>query len=313
MGSGTDSGEVTMRMEDVDNVVPNASVWLHGPRASATQVGVRGFRYPPFDNRGLTATAIHAYALILYVDGRTSIERTIGHEVERCEVGPGDLSLQPALVSASWRWLNPIDVLHVYIEPAYLREIAREEVGGCPTLHVRHGLRMTDNTLVQMGVDLIEELRVPSAFASMRSARAIGDRLAIHLLRNYFDLNRPGDRPRTFSTSESAALRAFVAEHLGDALRLSEMAKVVGLGVHHFCRVFRDTFGRSPHDYVREQRLDRAHELLVTGSRSVSEIALLTGFADQSHLTRCFKQRFGVPPAQLRRESSPSLPRSTRD
>jgi AraC family transcriptional regulator len=283
-----------------DTLVPNETVWLDGPRASATQVGVRGYRYPPYESPG-SGSAIDAYALILYVAGRTSIHRVIGAHDERCDVGPGDLSLQPPLVASRWGWQSPIDVLHVYVDPAYMREIAQEESHTPVALKMRHSLRVNDDALVQMGVDLIEELRPPRPLASERSARAIGERMAIHLLRNYFDIEPAREAARGLSAPEIAALRGFVAERLGDGVRLADLARVVGLGVHHFCRVFRDTFGKSPHDYIASERLDRARELLFKTSKPVAEIAMLTGFADQSHLTRSFKRRFGAPPAQLRR------------
>ncbi len=288
----------------LDSVVPDESIWLDGPVASPSHVGVRGYRYPPFEDptRGV---ATDAYVIVLYVEGRTVIHRRIGRDEERCEVGPGDLSLQPPLISARWGWASPIDVLHVYIEPSYLRELAREQVGGLPSMRMRHGLCIRDEALRHLGRELIEELRPPRKLASERATQAIGERMAIRLLRTYFDLDHTTDSARTFSNEEITELRELVARRLGDDVPLAEMAHLVGLGVHHFCRVFRQTFGESPHGYLRARRLERAHEMVITTAMPISEIAMLTGFADQSHLTRCFKQRFGEPPAHLRRALRP--------
>ncbi len=284
--------------------MPDESIWLEGPVASPSHVGVRGYRYPPFED-STRGVATDAYVIILYVEGRTAIHRRIGHDEERCEVGPGDLSLQPPLIAARWGWESPIEVLHVYIEPSYLRDIAREEVGSMASMRMRHGLRVRDEALAQLGRELIDELQPPRKLAGARATSAIGERMAIHLLRTYFDLDHTTDSARTFSNEEISELRELVARRLGDDVPLGDMARLVGLGVHHFSRVFRQTFGESPHGYLRARRLERAHELVVSTATPISEIAVLTGFADQSHLTRCFKQRFGEPPAHLRRALRP--------
>lgn len=303
-------------VERVDAIVPNASVWLAGPRASENEVGVRGYRYPSFD--GSSAPALDAYVFVLYVSGTTQIEREIRDSpdrscaphgasaaalVERCEVGPGDISLQPPLVNARWRWHRPIDVLHVYIDPAYVRAILSEELGAIPSLQMRHGLRINDDALVQMGVDLIHESVDKSKFGARRSARAIGERMTLHLLRNYFDIGNPSSRSHAFLPEQANALRSFVDAHLEQRLHVEDLARVVGLGVHHFSRMFRDTFAQAPHEYVRDRRVERARNLVLTTTRSICDIAASTGFSDQSHLTRCFKQRFGMPPAELRRRA----------
>lgn len=297
--------ELGPRRAYLEGSVPNERVWLDGPRASATEIGVRGYHYPPFDVP--VPGVIDAYVLVLYVAGRASIRRVIGASEDRCEVDPGDISLHPPLVPSRWAWDRPIDVLHVYIDPALLREIALEELGPAGKMTMLPTLRASDASLVQMGVDLIEELSFPRPFASVRGARVLGERIAIHMLRRYFELAPASDAATMFTIDEIAAIRSFVQARLGDDIRVAEIAREVGLSVHHFFRVFRTTFGQTPFDYLREQRLDRARDLLVTTSKSVSEIALLTGFADQSHLTRCFRRRFDTPPARLRRRERDGL------
>jgi AraC family transcriptional regulator len=293
-----------MSSSQAARLVPHR-VWLDGLEGSATQAGARGFRFEAFEQ--LTQpVALDVYVVVLYVEGRTAIRRVMGRSEERFEVGPGAISLLPPAVAARWSLSDPIEVLNITIEPSYLRTVAREVTGADPlALRMRHGLRLTDDTLVEMGVDIVRELRPPRSLGAELSARAVGERIVIHLLRNYFDLAPAAQVARgAFSRSQVAELRDSIATNLGDQLHLERLAKVVGLGVHHFCRVFRDTFGQTPHDYVRERRLERARHLLLATSESVGMIAFETGFADQSHLTRCFKRHFGMPPAELRKKSA---------
>jgi len=277
---------------------PRHDIWLQGPAPSPTRVGVLGFRYGPYNQQ--TPQAIDQYAVVLYVAGETRIQRTVGERVEAYEVGPGDISLEPACVATLWSWQSPIDVLHIYLDASYMRELAHEATGKPCRLHMRHGLRLCDETLLELGVQLVHELHAPR-IGTQRGVQALGDCIALHLLRTYFDIEHDVRDP-TLSPAQVAQLRAFIEDHLADDLQGERLASLLHLSVAYFSRTFRASFGQSPHDYVREVRLARAHDLLLTSDVPVSSIAIATGFADQSHLTRCFKQRFGVPPGVLRRE-----------
>ena len=70
-----------------------------------------------------------------------------------------------------------------------------------------------------------------------------------------------------------------------------------------FSRRFRESFGRSPHAYVIDQRVARAKRLLAQGSLAVKEVAWICGFADQVHMTRVLHCWLGKTPAMLRRNA----------
>jgi AraC family transcriptional regulator len=84
-------------------------------------------------------------------------------------------------------------------------------------------------------------------------------------------------------------------------LSLTELADESGYSRAHFIRMFRTATGKTPHQYLCDLRLERAREQLLSGSASILEIALMTGFASHSHLTRLFRQRFGTTPSSFRR------------
>jgi AraC family transcriptional regulator len=93
-------------------------------------------------------------------------------------------------------------------------------------------------------------------------------------------------------------------ERIDDALprRIGMRDLAAGAGVHpaHFSRVFRTHFGGTVADYVRRRRIAMARDAIVSG-RSLPQVALDAGFADQSHLTRAFRRVVGMTPAQFRR------------
>ncbi len=90
----------------------------------------------------------------------------------------------------------------------------------------------------------------------------------------------------------------------GAPWRLDDLAALAGLSRYHFIRVFRRATGQSPHAYVTTRRLGLARRLLGSGDRP-AEAAIACGFADQAHLTRLFRQAFGVAPGRYARAVRP--------
>ncbi len=96
-------------------------------------------------------------------------------------------------------------------------------------------------------------------------------------------------------------LKVHIEARLDTALRLEEVASLVGVSCSHFSRAFKKTFGQPFSRYVMAVRLERARRLLTTADHSISDIALACGLSDQSHLTRLFHRRYGAPPHAWRR------------
>jgi len=96
-------------------------------------------------------------------------------------------------------------------------------------------------------------------------------------------------------------VRGYIEAHLNDSIELVQLSAVAGLSVFHFARQFKQSAGVTPHYYLVGRRIERAKELLAGTDLSLSEIAFATGFSDQSHLTRHFRQMIGMAPGQFRR------------
>lgn len=94
-------------------------------------------------------------------------------------------------------------------------------------------------------------------------------------------------------------LRDYIVAHLDEPIEVGALAKIVGRSPFHFTRVFTRSVGMTPYRYVVHVRLRRALELVRDGRYGLAEIAAITGFADQSHLSRWVRRVHGVPPTQL--------------
>jgi AraC-like DNA-binding protein len=93
-----------------------------------------------------------------------------------------------------------------------------------------------------------------------------------------------------------SAVLEYVRGHLSEPLTVADMADLVRLSPSAFAHLFRDVTGRSPYQFVKEMRLDRARELLVDGNFTVARISKEVGYASVSHFISEFRGRFGVTP-----------------
>jgi AraC-like DNA-binding protein len=96
-------------------------------------------------------------------------------------------------------------------------------------------------------------------------------------------------------------LITYMEGHLGQELVMAELAQRVGLHPHSFSEAFRRYYGRTPSQFLRELRLNRAQALLRSTEDSLDAIAAACGLADAAHLSHLFKKNFGVPPGKWRK------------
>jgi AraC family transcriptional regulator len=92
----------------------------------------------------------------------------------------------------------------------------------------------------------------------------------------------------------------YIAANLSQSLALTEIAAIAGMSAYHFARLFKSSTGLSPHQYVLAQRIERAKHLLLEGQSSVIDVALESGFNDQSYFSKMFRKATGVSPVRYR-------------
>ena len=97
---------------------------------------------------------------------------------------------------------------------------------------------------------------------------------------------------------------AIVDERLFDPNLSSKLiSDEVGLSVNYIRTMFKSTTNMSIIDYIAGKRLDYACELLLSSSSSIEEIASQTGFSAMSSFYTAFKKKYGITPAQFRKDT----------
>jgi AraC family transcriptional regulator len=228
---------------------------------------------------------------------------------------PGDLSLRAGGEPPSelrWSSLSPVPsdyfVLHLRRD-VFARTV--EEVTGraAPdlTLLGRRGFR--DPLLTQLGLGLWRELREGAPTGKLY-AHCAAQLLTLHLVRHYA---APGEaaaakgaaatlaRPRTLTPQQLHRVIACIQDQPSQDLTLDALAQHTGFSPYHFARLFRQTTGETPHQFVLRLRVEHAQRLLEATGLPVAHVAEECGFADQGAFTRAFRRSLGVPPRAYRR------------
>ena len=95
-------------------------------------------------------------------------------------------------------------------------------------------------------------------------------------------------------------VREHIDANIEQRISVEALAELADLSVWYFVRAFKQSVGVTPHNYLIRRRVERTLELLSGTELSVSEIALASGFADQSHCARRFRELVGMSPQEYR-------------
>ena len=105
----------------------------------------------------------------------------------------------------------------------------------------------------------------------------------------------------TYAPSFMDRVQAIIEENLANEFfSVEELGKLLFMSNAQVFRKIKKQTGCSPSIYIRNIRLDCAKQLIVDSDLRIAEIAYMVGFSYQTYFTRCFSERFGYPPTDLR-------------
>ena len=195
---------------------------------------------------------------------------------------------------------NPIDVVQFYIPRVALEEFAYENrIAIANTLSWPHC--EMDRTLKHLGMAVLSTIQrgehAPKIFLDH-----LGQAILAHATYVYGGTPVSSGLTRGhLSPWQVRRAKEFLNANLSGDVSLASVAAECNLSVSHFAHAFRRTFGRPPHRWLMERRIDAVKNLLLTSRLSLAEIASACGFADQSALNRSFKRFRGESPGEWRK------------
>lgn len=209
--------------------------------------------------------------------------------------------LTPAGATATWRKESPSRHLNIYFHAgAFAADLNEGADGGRPgDLSPLFNASMPGAG--QLAQELVAELTTPGALAA-EAADSLARLVLVRLMRRQ---RSAAQRAHPLTAQALARLREYVDAHLGGRILVGDLAAVVGLTPNRLAQLFVQHLGQTPHQFVREARLQRAVHLLQQSSLTLAEVAVHSGFASQQHLTHTMSRRLNITPARCRAAARP--------
>ena len=95
----------------------------------------------------------------------------------------------------------------------------------------------------------------------------------------------------------------YIAEHFGEKIYIETLADMITVSPDYFTKMFKDSIGKTPIDYINGIRINKALELLSVGEVPVNEISDLIGFSNPNYFHKIFKQYMNTSPLAYRKSS----------
>ncbi|MDP9584898.1 UNVERIFIED_ORG: AraC-like DNA-binding protein [Burkholderia contaminans] len=192
------------------------------------------------------------------------------------------------------------DFVLVELSHRYLRDLGREhdglEIGGLSCAP-----DVQDAVLGHLAQAVANSLDGAGALNAL-FVEQMGLAIGTHLACRYGNARaRDLERKGTLSPVKVALAKELLMEKADLGVSIEEVANECDLSRGYFIRAFSRATGRTPHQWLLEQRVVRARHLIETTDMTLAEIAAACGFADQSHLNRLFARIVGHPPGAWRR------------
>jgi len=117
----------------------------------------------------------------------------------------------------------------------------------------------------------------------------------------------PAARPATREEIYRRLCRAreFMRACHDQPIQLSDIARAACLSTYHFHRLFKETFGETPHEFITGQRLSRARRLLAEGELPITGVCNACGFESPASFSALFRRHFGASPRAFRALTAP--------
>jgi AraC family transcriptional regulator len=232
------------------------------------------------------------------------IWQTIG---DRSYVGvyaKGDLAITPAELPGSYQAYGDDHYLQIIIPPQFLKQIATELINFDPErLEITTEFRVRNPQIEQLAMMLRTELYQGKGGMGQLYIESLANALTVNLLRDY-----SGTKPDLviyeggLSDRQVLQITDYIQNHLTQAIKTKDLAEFIGMSQFHFSRLFKQSTGISPHQYVIQQRIELAKQLLQKTDRAIADIALNCGFNSQSHLGKYFRTITGTTPKEYRQD-----------
>ena len=213
----------------------------------------------------------------------------------------GEILITPANTPLFVRWEGEENCLQIQLPTEFIQSIARETLEQnsdrlelLPEFHIRNP------QIEAIAMMLFAEFQQKQLDNGLY-LDSLTNVLAVNLLRHHtaskpqLPIYEGGLPPRQLSQ-----VLDYIDTYLHRNIKLADLAQLLDISSFHFSRLFKQSIGITPHQYLSQQRVERAKQLLKTTDRLIVDIALECGFTSHSHLSKQFRQLTNMTPKAYR-------------
>ena len=286
---GVSSGECTPAVPDVPVLSSAKAAW--------NDIFVEQHQLPASET---PEVCVPKHLICIHLSHPMELEyRVAGERRQSRLMTPGCINFTPANLPRVVRWQSNASILFLSLEPTFVAHVA-DALDYTNRIDFAQWWGGPDPQIHYIGLALKAELEA-GGLAGPLYGESLANALAVHLLRRY---STNGLTIRDFTDGLPMDKLRKVTEYINDNLEhdlsLNAIAATIGMSSYHFARMFKQSIGLAPHQYVIERKLKRAQVLLTTTELTILEVCFRVGFKSQSHFTRLFRKLTGITPRAYR-------------
>jgi AraC family transcriptional regulator len=222
-----------------------------------------------------------------------------GGQLQKFDALVGMIEINPANLESAWHSPDAANYVQIALPPQTLLELAEQELDGGSVDLQPIPFGIVDQKALYLAQMLKAELSEREA-ANELYVDSLITLFGIHLLRTYAGFGKAPGSQVGLPAHKARRVRDYLRENFARKVSVADLAALCELSPGHFIRAFSATFGQSPHQYLLHLRLSAAELMLFTSGLPIAEVAYLSGFSSQSHLTTAMKRYKNTTPAQIR-------------
>ena len=239
------------------------------------------------------------HVIAIQTKGVVRAERKLGDRYKQEQINTGDVCIVPAYTRHWIYTKGEQGLILLGIEPVLTQTFSPELSSQVELLP--HFAR-SDGLIHHLGLSLKTVLEI-NTVDSCLYAEALSTALIAHLIQFYSTKNLPSK-----ITSEDAKIKRakdYIHAHITQKLSLWAIANTVDMSKYHFCRVFKQTTGLTPWQYVIQHKIELAKQLLknsqLSSQLSIRQVSDRLGYSNPAQFTNFFRQHTGVTPSTYRK------------
>ncbi|MBD2105282.1 helix-turn-helix domain-containing protein [Leptolyngbya sp. FACHB-261] len=279
-------------------VTPGTSLLAKSSSQLLNELNIDRLRMPASE---MPEVIVQDHLLTLQLSPQHLFETWEEGQLKQIHKGIGSVTLAPSGFRFRGRWDQEVEILVLTLKPAVIARCAAELHDANQTELVRCTGK-PDPQIWHLGLALEAEFKEGNPNGQY-FWESLTNAIAIRVLKQYSTFE-PEIQHYSGSLSPQQLKHAieYISDNLSSQLSLNVLAAMLGMSPYYFERLFKQSVGHTPHQYILQCRIERAKQLLQTTQLPIMEIAFRVGCKNHSHFSKLFRKLTGMAPKTYRNQ-----------